>query len=222
VSEKTQTFYANRIKRGLDIAGSLTLLVLTAPIHAVCAVAIAVDDGRPAYFHQSRVGKDGQIFRLHKLRTMTVGTEEIAGSYPTPAMITKVGRVLRRFSLDEIPQLINILCGEMSFVGPRPTLMSQVVRYTQEQRGRLVVRPGLTGLAQIRYRDNAPWSRRITTDLEYIDGLSWWTDLSIVLLTIPSALKGEGQSEADPDDLGPEARVTNQADSAESPSAGGL
>jgi lipopolysaccharide/colanic/teichoic acid biosynthesis glycosyltransferase len=201
VSEKPQTFYATKVKRALDIVGSLILLVITAPIHALCAVFIAVDDGRPTYFHQARAGKDAQIFRLHKLRTMTVGTEEIAGSYPTPAMITKVGRVLRRFSLDEIPQLMNILRGEMSFVGPRPTLMSQVVRYSPEQRGRLIVRPGLTGLAQIRYRDNAPWSRRITTDLEYIRGLSWWMDLSIMFQTIPSALKGEGQSEADPDDL---------------------
>jgi lipopolysaccharide/colanic/teichoic acid biosynthesis glycosyltransferase len=213
--EAPRTFYATKAKRALDIVGSLVMLLITAPIHAICAAAIVKDDGRPVYFHQSRAGKDGRVFRLHKLRTMAVGTEEIAGSYPTPAMITKVGGVLRRFSLDEIPQLINILRGEMSFVGPRPTLESQVVRYTSEQRGRLVVRPGLTGLAQIRYRDNAPWSQRITTDLEYVRGLSWWMDLSIVFQTIPSALKGEGQSEADPDDLGPEPAVTDRANEAD-------
>lgn len=202
MSETPQTLYATKVKRALDFVAGVVLLLITAPIHAICALAIILDDGRPVYFHQSRVGTDERVFRLHKLRTMTVGTEEIAGSYPTPAMITKVGQVLRRFSLDEIPQLINILRGEMSFVGPRPTLMSQVVRYTPEQLGRLAVRPGLTGLAQIRYRDNAPWSRRIITDLEYIHRLSLWMDLRIVLLTLPSALKGEGQSDADPDDLG--------------------
>jgi lipopolysaccharide/colanic/teichoic acid biosynthesis glycosyltransferase len=200
--ETPQTFYATKVKRALDIVGSAILLLMTAPIQALCAAAIAVNDGRPVYFHQSRVGKDGRVFQLHKLRTMTVGTEMIAGSYPTPAMITRVGRILRRLSLDEIPQLMNILRGEMSFVGPRPTLLSQVVRYTSEQRGRLVVRPGLTGLAQIRYRDNAPWSRRITTDLEYVHGLSPKMDLWIVLQTVPSVLKGEGQTAADPDDLG--------------------
>ena len=213
--EAPRTFYATKAKRVVDFVGSLVLLFITAPIHAICAAAVVKDDGRPVYFHQSRAGKDGRVFQLHKLRTMTVGTEEMAGSYPTPAMITKVGRVLRRFSLDEIPQLINILRGEMSFVGPRPTLMSQVVRYTPEQRGRLVVRPGLTGLAQIRYRDNAPWSRRIATDLEYIRGLSPWMDLRILLLTIPSALKGEGQSEADPDDLGADGAVADRTNDTE-------
>jgi Sugar transferases involved in lipopolysaccharide synthesis len=137
---------------------------------------------------------------------MTVGTHELSGGYPTPAMITGVGRILRRLSLDEVPQLTNILKGEMSFVGPRPTIPSQVERYTSEQRGRLVVRPGLTGLAQIRYRNNAPWSRRITADLEYVRGLSLGMDLLILLRTLPAALSGGGQalyqSATDVDDLG--------------------
>jgi len=213
MSEAPRTFYTTEAKRVLDIVGSAILLLMTAPILAVCAMAIAVNDGRPVYFHQSRVGKDGKVFQLHKLRTMTVGTEKIAGSYPTPAMITSVGRLLRRLSLDEIPQLLNILSGEMSFVGPRPTLESQVVRYSSKQRGRLVVRPGLTGLAQIRYRDDAPWSRRIETDLEYVRELSLWMDLWIVFRTVPAVLKGEGQSTSDPDDLGTyEARVDRAND----------
>ena len=206
MSETLQSFYATKAKRALDNCGSALLLLLTAPVQLLCAVAVVADDGFPVLFHQSRVGKDGRIFKLHKVRTMTVGTDAICGGYPTPAMTTKVGRVLRRLSLDEIPQLINILRGEMSFVGPRPTLVSQVERYTPEQRGRLAVRPGLTGLAQIRHRNSAPWSRRITTDLEYVRGLSLRLDLWIVLRTIPAIFSGEGQAVgqtvAEVDDLG--------------------
>lgn len=193
--ETPGTFYTTRLKRVLDIVGSAFLLVLTAPIQALCAAAVVADDGRPVFYHQERVGTNGRIFRLHKFRTMTVGTDALAGGYPTPAMVTTVGRALRRLSLDEIPQLANILRGEMSFIGPRPALESQVVRYTAQQRGRLVVRPGLTGLAQIRHRTNAPWSRRITTDLEYIRGLSVRADLSILFRTIPAVLRDEGQLE---------------------------
>jgi lipopolysaccharide/colanic/teichoic acid biosynthesis glycosyltransferase len=200
--------YEATVKRLLDMAASFLLLVLTSPIQALCAAAVVIDDGRPVLYHQERVGKDGQIFLLHKFRTMTVGTHDLSGGYPTPAMVTRVGRVLRRLSLDEIPQLANILRGQMSFVGPRPALESQVVRYTPQQRGRLVVRPGLTGLAQIRHRTNAPWSRRITTDLEYIRGLCLKMDLSIVLRTIPAVLRDEGQLQwqtaEDIDDLGAE------------------
>jgi lipopolysaccharide/colanic/teichoic acid biosynthesis glycosyltransferase len=137
---------------------------------------------------------------------MKDGTEKASGNYPTPDMVTRVGRALRRLSLDEIPQLTNILSGEMSFVGPRPALPSQVARYTAEQRGRLVVRPGLTGLAQIRHRTTAPWSQRITTDLEYIRSVSPKMDLWILFRTIPAVLSDEGQlpwqTAADIDDLG--------------------
>lgn len=208
MSEASSTFYAAKGKRAFDFVVSSILLVLTAPIHALCAAAVVVVDGRPVYFHQSRVGKDGKVFKLHKLRTMTVGTETISGNYPTPDMVTRVGRALRRLSLDEVPQLGNILSGEMSFVGPRPALPSQVARYNPEQRGRLVVRPGLTGLAQIRHRTTAPWSQRITTDLEYIRGLSLRMDLWILFRTIPAVLTDEGQlpwqTAENIDDLGPQ------------------
>lgn len=212
VSEKPQplstAFYAARVKRVLDIVGSLILLVLTAPIQAACAAAIAVDDGRPVFFDHPRVGKDGRPFRVHKFRTMSVDTDLLYNGYPTPAMITKVGRILRRLSLDEFPQLLNILRGEMSFVGPRPAIPSQVERYTARQRGRLSVVPGLTGLAQIQHRNSAPWSRRITTDLEYVRGLSFKLDLLILIRTVPAVLSGEGQmvgqTQAEIDDLGSE------------------
>ena len=205
MSETPRSFYAVRVKRALDIAGSLLLLVLTSPVLVLCAAAIAADDGRPIFFTHSRVGKDGRLFSIHKFRTMTVGTDSAFQGYPPDAAVTSAGRVLRRLSLDEFPQLINILRGEMSFVGPRPTLPSQVERYTAQQRGRLSVRPGLTGLAQIRYRDSAPWSRRITTDLEYVHAVSFKLDLLIMLRTVPAALTGEGQmggTQEEIDDLG--------------------
>lgn len=211
MSETPQSFYVARMKRVLDLVGSILLLLITAPIQALLSAAVAAGDGRPVYFQQSRVGRNGQIFRLHKFRTMTVGTELISGDYPASAMVTRVGHALRRLSLDEIPQLTNILRGEMSFVGPRPALPSQVARYTAEQRGRLIVRPGLTGLAQLRHRNDAPWSRRIVADLEYVDRISLWMDLWILLRTIPATLRGDGQlsgqTKADVDDLGaPESR----------------
>jgi lipopolysaccharide/colanic/teichoic acid biosynthesis glycosyltransferase len=206
VSEKPQSFYVTRIKRSLDIVGSLLLLILTAPIQALCAAAIAIDDGRPIFFDHPRVGKDGRRFSVHKFRTMTDGTDLIFKGYPTAASVTRVGRVLRRLSLDEFPQLLNIFLGEMSFVGPRPAVPSQVERYTAEQRGRLSVTPGLTGLAQIKHRNSAPWSRRITTDLEYVNALSFRLDLMILIRTFPTVLSGEGQitgqTQAEIDDLG--------------------
>jgi lipopolysaccharide/colanic/teichoic acid biosynthesis glycosyltransferase len=210
-----QPFYAARVKRLLDIAGSLLLLFLTSPVQALCAAAIATEDGRPIFYDDPRVGKDGRIFTVHKFRTMTVGTDSMFQGYPTPAAVTRVGRQLRRLSLDELPQLLNILRGEMSFVGPRPAIPSQVKRYTTRQRGRLSVRPGLTGMAQIQHRNSAPWSRRITTDLEYIRDLSFNLDLSIMIRTIPAALKGEGilmgQNAAEVDDLGAEEPRSDRA-----------
>lgn len=201
------SFYNQHAKRWCDALAGAALLTLTSPVLAACAVAIKIDDGGPVFFHQSRAGKGGQPFTVHKLRTMTVGTDKIDGGYPTPAMVTKVGGWLRRLSLDEIPQLWNITVGEMSFVGPRPTLPDQVARYTDRQRHRLDVRPGLTGLAQIRFRNSAPWSVRIEADLEYVNGLSVLTDLKVLLATIPAVLGAGGQSIGETaaliDDLGP-------------------
>lgn len=215
MSEMPRTFYITIVKRALDIFGSLLLLVLTAPVLALCAVAIMVDSGLPVLYKHERVGKDGRPFSVVKLRTMTVGTDVKFNDYPTPAAVTMVGRVLRRLSLDEVPQLINILRGEMSFVGPRPAIPSQVQRYTAEQRGRLCVRPGLTGLAQIQYRHSAPWSRRIITDLEYIRDLSFKLDLLTMLRTIPAALADPGEmggTVEEIDDLGGDEAKADLAD----------
>ncbi|WP_372727412.1 sugar transferase [Nocardioides sp.] len=199
-------FYASTGKRLVDLLLTVVISTMTAPLHALCALAILLTSGRPIYFSQARAGRDGQPFDLMKFRTMRVGTHELSGGYPDRDMITPIGGLLRRTSLDELPQLINILKGEMSLVGPRPALPDQVERYTRRQRGRLQVRPGLTGLAQLRYRNDAPWSRRIEADLEYIDNLSFRSDISLLIRTVPAVLTGSGvavhQTAADVDDLG--------------------
>lgn len=174
--------------------GSIALLAISTPLHLACAAVIKLDDRGPVYFRQERIGLNGQPFTLYKFRTMLVGTHEISGGYPTSSMVTKSGRTLRRFSLDELPQLWNIIRGDMSFVGPRPALPDQVVRYTETQRRRLLVRPGLTGAAQIKYRNNAPWSARILEDIHYVENVSLLEDLKLLLKTVPSALAGEGQA----------------------------
>jgi len=200
------SLYLKGGKRSLDLVISGVASLVLLPVHIACAAAVAFTSGRPIYFRQARAGRDGQEFDLVKFRTMTVGTHEISGGYPTSAMVTPVGRWLRKLSLDEIPQLLNIFKGDMSLVGPRPALTDQVQRYTARQRQRLVVRPGLTGLAQVRYRNNAPWSLRIESDLEYIEELSAWTDFKILLRTIPAVLFGAGvvtgQTVDQVDDLG--------------------
>lgn len=204
-------FYAERGKRILDSAVSGGLLLLTAPVQLAIAAAIIADDGQPVLYIQERAGRGGRPFRLLKFRSMTVGTDRIDGGYPSPAAVTRVGRILRSTSLDELPQLFNILRGEMSLVGPRPTLVEQAARYDERQRRRLSVRPGLTGLAQIRYRNEAPWSVRIESDLEYVDKQSLLMDLLICVKTVPAVLFSRGQSigqtREQVDDLGASASV---------------
>lgn len=199
--------YRTHGKRVFDLAVGVVLATVTAPVHAACAIAVRVSSGPPIYFLQERAGRDGKPFRIIKFRTMTVGTDDRSGGYPVASDVTPVGSFLRRTSLDELPQLVNILRGDMSFVGPRPGLISQAVRYTDEQRRRLDVRPGLTGLAQIEGRNSAPWSQRIEADLRYIRRITLWDDLRIAFLTVPAALRGSGQevgqSAADVDDLSP-------------------
>ena len=185
--------YERHGKRALDVAVSGVLLLATSPLQLACAVGVLLDSGRPVLFTQTRSGRGGRPFRIYKFRTMAVGTHERTGGYPTSDMVTRTGRVLRRTNLDELPQLWNILRGEMSLVGPRPTLPDQVERYTERQRGRLRVRPGVTGRSQVRYRNNAPWSARIEEDLKYVENVSVLHDLRLLLATIPVALSGQGQ-----------------------------
>ncbi len=187
------------MNRTLDVTAASAALALASPLLVVAAAAIKLDGGGPVLYRQRRVGQNGLEFELLKLRTMEVGAEGrgagLAVNEGDPR-ITKVGRALRRLSLDELPQLWNVVRGDMSLIGPRPTLAYQVEGYTPRQRRRLEVRPGITGWAQIHGRARLPWDERIELDVWYVEHRSAWLDLKILART-PLALFGgtyKGQS----------------------------
>ena len=178
------------MNRALDAVASVVGLVVTSPLLAASAIAIKLEDGGPILFRQVRVGKDGEDFALLKLRTMVIDAERQGAGYAVDAgdsRITRVDRVLRRTSVDELPQLWNVFRGEMSLIGPRPTLRYQVEKYNARQRKRLEVRPGLTGWAQIHGRATLPWDERIELDIWYVEHVSPRVDLKILWRT-PLAL----------------------------------
>jgi lipopolysaccharide/colanic/teichoic acid biosynthesis glycosyltransferase len=178
------------VNRALDAAAAGLGLAAASPILAAAAVAIKLDDGGPVFYRQRRVGLNGEEFELVKLRTMEVGAEQKGAGFAVnkgDPRITRAGRLLRRLSIDELPQLWNVVRGDMSLVGPRPTLAYQVERYTPRQRRRLEVRPGITGWAQIHGRAQLPWDERIELDVWYVEHRSPWLDLKIILRT-PGAL----------------------------------
>ena len=180
------------MNRLADVALAGVGLVLTSPVLAAAAVAIKLEDGGPVLYRQTRVGKDGRDFEVLKLRSMVVGAEHRGAGYAVDrgdARITRVGRFVRRTSIDELPQLWNVVRGDMSVVGPRPTLRYQVERYDERQRRRLEVRPGLTGWAQVHGRATLPWADRIELDVWYVEHRSPRLDLKILLRT-PFALLG--------------------------------
>ena len=183
------------MSRVLDAVLAAALLVVTSPLLALAALAIRLESGGPVFYRQLRVGKDGEAFQLWKLRTMVPGAEVIgAGIYVLEgdARITRVGRLLRRFSLDELPNLVNVLRGEMAIVGPRPTVQEQVDRYTDRQRRRLEVKPGITGWAQINGRASLPWPERIELDVWYVEHRSLCLDLRILARTARMLATGHG------------------------------
>jgi lipopolysaccharide/colanic/teichoic acid biosynthesis glycosyltransferase len=180
------------VNRTLDVAIAGTGLLVTSPVLALSALAIKLEDRGPVLYKQTRVGKDGADFELLKLRTMIVGAEQQGAGFAVnkgDARITTVGRILRRLSLDELPQLWNVVRGDMSVIGPRPTLRYQVEQYDERQRHRLDVKPGITGWAQIHGRASLPWAERIELDLWYVRHRDWKTDL-LILLRTPVALFG--------------------------------
>jgi lipopolysaccharide/colanic/teichoic acid biosynthesis glycosyltransferase len=181
--------------RPLDLALALVLLVVTAPLLGLAALAIKLESRGPVFYRQRRVGKHGRPFELVKLRTMVPGAEAMgAGIYVLEgdARITRVGRLLRRFSLDELPNLINVFRGELAIVGPRPTVQEQVDRYTERQRRRLEVKPGITGWAQINGRTSLPWPDRIELDVWYVEHRSLRLDLHILARTARMLASGHG------------------------------
>jgi lipopolysaccharide/colanic/teichoic acid biosynthesis glycosyltransferase len=180
------------VNRVVDVGLAGAGLVLASPFLAAAALATKLEDHGPVLYRQTRVGRDGVDFELLKLRTMVVGAETQGAGYAVDRgdpRITRVGRILRRTSIDELPQLWNVLRGEMSIVGPRPTLRYQVERYDERQRRRLDVRPGLTGWAQVHGRASLPWAERIELDVWYVEHRSPLLDAKILLRT-PLALLG--------------------------------
>jgi lipopolysaccharide/colanic/teichoic acid biosynthesis glycosyltransferase len=178
------------LNRAADIAIAGTALVITSPLLGLAALAVKLDGGGPVLYRQTRVGRDGVDFELLKLRTMVVGAETMGAGFAVnegDSRITRIGRVLRKLSLDELPQFWNVVRGEMSIVGPRPTLRYQVERYTPRQLRRLEVRPGITGWAQVNGRATLPWAERIELDVWYVEHRDWKTDL-LILVRTPFAL----------------------------------
>jgi lipopolysaccharide/colanic/teichoic acid biosynthesis glycosyltransferase len=183
------------VSRALDVVLAALLLVVTAPLLALAALAIRLESRGPVFYRQRRVGRHGRPFELWKLRTMVPGAESMgAGVYVLEGdpRITRVGRLLRRFSFDELPNLVNVLRGEMAMVGPRPTVQEQVDRYTERQLRRLEVKPGITGWAQINGRTSLPWPERIELDVWYVERRSLRLDLRILARTARMLASGRG------------------------------
>jgi lipopolysaccharide/colanic/teichoic acid biosynthesis glycosyltransferase len=183
------------VSRALDVLLATLLLVVTAPLLALAALAIRLESPGPVFYRQRRVGRHGRPFELWKLRTMVPGAESMgAGVYVLEGdpRITRVGRLLRRFSFDELPNLVNVLRGEMAMVGPRPTVQEQVDRYTERQLRRLEVKPGITGWAQINGRTSLPWPERIELDVWYVEQRSLRLDLRILARTARMLASGRG------------------------------
>lgn len=182
-------------RRAFDLLVAGLGLLLSSPLLALSALAIRLESRGAVIYRQRRVGMDGAEFEVLKLRTMVAGAEHIGAGMAVDkgdARITRVGQILRRTSLDELPNLVNVLRGEMAIVGPRPTLPTQVAQYTERERGRLAVRPGITGWAQVNGRTSLPWAQRIELDLWYIEHRSWRLDLRILWRSARLVVQGEG------------------------------
>lgn len=183
------------VRRAVDVVLAAVALLAASPLLALAAVAIRAETrGHPIY-RQRRIGRDARPFDVYKLRTMVSGAETMGAGLAVDAgdaRITRVGALLRRTSLDEVPNLVNVLRGEMSLVGPRPTVQVQVDNYTERQSGRLLVRPGITGWAQVNGRATLPWAERIELDLHYIEHASARLDLTILFATARMAVTGHG------------------------------
>lgn len=185
-------FYEKYIKRLLDIVLSSAALVILSPVLLITAVLVRIKLGSPVIFTQERPGKDEKVFKLHKFRSMTDARDENGNLLPDKDRLTGFGKKLRSLSIDELPELWDIFCGKMSFVGPRPLLVEYLPYYTADERHRHDVRPGLTGLAQINGRNTLTWEQKFAYDLEYVQHISFITDLSILLGTVGKVFSRSG------------------------------
>lgn len=202
------------LKRLMDILVALIALIIAFPVMLLVAIGVKLDSKGPIFFTQLRVGKDAKNFNIFKFRTMTVGADKVKDGLQVKAgdsRITSLGKFLRKTSLDELPQFINVLRGDISLVGPRPGLPEQLKYFSEEQFGRVKMKPGITGLATVNGRASIPWSKRIELDLEYIERFSIWLDIKIMFKTVYIVLSGKDTyydhsngpafDLADPDDL---------------------
>lgn len=180
--------YRKYMKRLLDIVLSFIAIIVLSPVYIIISVLVLIFMGRPVFFKQPRPGKNEKIFNMYKFRTMTNKKDENGNLLPDEKRLNKFGRFLRSTSLDELPELFCILRNDMSFIGPRPLLIQYLPYYTDEERHRHDVRPGLTGLAQVSGRNNLDWDERFKKDLEYIENITFLGDVKIILLTVKKVL----------------------------------
>ena len=187
--------YRNWGKRLLDLTINVSIAIVAAPVLGLVALGVSLTLGAPILFRQLRPGFHGEPFTLYKFRTMTDARNAQGNPLPDAERLTPFGRFLRSTSLDELPELLNVLRGDMSLVGPRPLLMQYVDRYTPEQARRHEVRPGITGWAQVNGRNTLTWEQKFALDVWYVDNLSLWLDMKIIVLTIWKIFKREGISQ---------------------------
>lgn len=197
--------YERFIKRPLDFILSLLALVVLSPVMIIIAVLVKIKLGSPVLFAQERPGKDEKIFRIYKFRSMTDARDENGELLPDTDRLPAFGRKLRSTSLDELPELFNIIRGDMAIVGPRPLLVRYLPRYNERQKHRHDVRPGLTGLAQVHGRNEISWAKKIETDVQYAEHITFWGDFKIVLQTVRIVLKRDGIKVECPEFTGTEA-----------------
>lgn len=200
--ERKQGIYERYVKRILDIVCALAALIVFCWLYAILAILVRIKLGSPVLFTQPRPGKDEKIFKLYKFRSMTDARDENGNLLPDEIRLTSFGKALRATSLDELPEAINILRGDMSVIGPRPQLVRDMVFMTPEQRLRHTVRPGLSGLAQTRGRNAISWDGKLATDLEYIQHVTFLGDLKIIFDTVKQVFFGEkGLEDSDVDEV---------------------
>ena len=189
--KKQHKFYS-KIKRILDFIISLIALIVFSPIMIIVAILVYVKLGSPIIFKQDRPGKDGKVFKMYKFRTMLDSYNKFGEALPDEERLTTFGKILRSTSLDELPELINVIKGDMSLVGPRPLLVEYLELYSEEQNRRHDVRPGITGWAQVNGRNSIGWNEKLNLDVEYVDNLSFLLDIKILFLTVYKVFKRDG------------------------------
>lgn len=187
-------FYEKYIKRLLDFTLSFLALIILSPVLLVTALLVRIKLGSPIIFHQERPGKSEKIFRLYKFRSMTDECDENGNLLPDDERLTRFGQILRSTSLDELPELLNILRGDMSIVGPRPLLVKYLPLYNEEQRHRHDVRPGLTGWAQANGRNAISWEEKFKLDVWYVQHISFWVDVKVIFMTVKKVFCRDGIS----------------------------